>query len=1308
MSDESMRSERLEGPHVPHGKVVLQVPPELEPSDGMNTLLTSLVPMLGAVSSIVMMLMTNSGLTGLLTGGMFMVSSLGFVAVNGVRQRSQRNAKLTAARRDYLTYLTDLRKTVRSAGKRQRNAALWTAPAPASLASVAEEPARRWERARTDEDFMMLRLGVREEPLCIRLEAPELPPLAQLDPVSASASQRFMMAHMNLGNMPYAHDIRQYKRVEMLGDVEPCASLVRALICQAVVWHAPEDLRIMVLATPKRIGEWEWLGVLPHAASGRELSSENGGSVLLTTNPHEVDALAGPSIIERGRFTGNPNDAEAHVLVINDGFDLDVLSRETILFDKGGLEGVTIIDMPASWGELEENNVLRVHFSESSVEEGLSVLETHERNVVELFSTAMKPVTIQPDTLSIEESAVVAQRLAMVMVANQTDEQLEAQGGKSRRKSSEITELLGIEDIRSIDFERLWVYRQGRDRLNVPIGLHDDLTTAMLDIKEMGQRGMGPHGVLVGATGSGKSEVLRTLVLSLALSHSPDQLNFVLIDFKGGATFAGMDGMPHISSIITNLGREASLVDRMEDALDGEINRRQELLRDAGNLANITEYEDLRVNGGRSDLKPLPSLVVVVDEFSELMKAKPDIVQSFVRIGAVGRSLGIHLLIASQRLEQGKLRGLDEHLSYRIGLKTFSASESRAVLGVTDAFELPSLPGIGYLKKPDGTMSRFRASYVSGVPDGLDGDMTTFQYAVEQMRGKGTSAHQVWLPPLVNPNTLDEFMPDLQVVEGLGLISPGWRKRGALLAPCALEDRPREQRRDIMAIDFSGAGGHMAVVGGPLSGKSMMLRTVVTSLALTHTPLETQFFIIDCGGGAFAPLADLEHVSGVAAASEEEMVRRTLAQIGGIIDHRERFFKQHRIDGMETYRRLRMAGTIDDGYGDVFLVIDGWGNFRADYEELESKVQQIVARGLTFGVHVVLSANRWMEIRANISDLLGTKLELRLGEPSDSQVDRKVAATVPKDMAGRGVSLDKLHMMVALPRIDGNDDVTTVSNGIADLVAKIHDAWKGKSPTKLMLLPTKLDYGPYLARLQSADHADEVLTRGHMIIGVDENRLAPVLFDFNAEPHCYLLGDSKSGKSSFLRLMINDIERSYPDGKAKIFMVDYRRANLAQIPDTHLGAYLTNADLTQKSMEELAAFLKTRLPGPDVTAEQLRNRSWWTGSDVYVLVDDYDLVSTSSGNPLRPLVPLMAQASDVGLHVILTRRTGGASRAMYDPVIQACQDLGMPGIMLSGDPNEGQLIGRFKPKRAVPGRAQIVTRDEGLFVAQLAYAPLRD
>ncbi|MBT1181074.1 type VII secretion protein EccCa [Bifidobacterium sp. CP2] len=1309
---------RLEGPKAPKGKVVLQQPPELEPSDGVNTLLTSLVPLLGTASAMVMMLMTNSGLTGILTGGMFMLSSLGFVVVNGFRQRSQRMANLTASRREYLTYLAGLRKTVRTAGRKQRNAALWNAPAPDSLPGIAEEPARRWERIPSDEDFMTLRFGTHDEPLCITLEAPELPPLAQLDPVSASAAHRFMIAHESLRHMPYTVNLRKFKRVELLGDLDHTQSLARAILCQAATWHDMDNLRILILSSADRIDQWAWTRLLPHTRAlneelGREpheiLASTVGhGRYMVTANMHAVDTLVGEQVLDRSRYTGGDYEITPHLIVVNDGFDPDTLAKETRLFSKDGLDGVTVIDMPAQWDDLEEDDVLRVLFSRTTVEEGLNILETHEADTVELFSTTIKPFEITPDALTVREAEAVAQRLQAAPTAGTADESGQTAGG-GHKKSSELPDLLGIEDIRHIDLAKLWAYRTGKERLRVPIGLHDDTSTAYLDIKEMGQHGMGPHGVLVGATGSGKSEVLRTLVLSLALSHSPDQLNFVLIDFKGGATFAGMDGMPHISSIITNLGEEASLVDRMEDALDGEINRRQELLRDAGNFANITEYEEARTNGGRTDLEPLPSLLVVVDEFSELLKAKPDIVQSFVRIGAVGRSLGVHLLIASQRLEQGKLRGLDEHLSYRIGLKTFSASESRAVLGIPDAYELPSLPGIGYLKTPAGTITRFRASYVSGVPKGLDGETTTFQYAVDQMRGHGRKAHVVWLPPLVTPNTLDDpdFMPDLAVTREYGLVSPRWRKAGALVAPCALEDKPREQKRDVMALDLSGAGGHVAVVGGPLSGKSMMLRTIVTSLALSHTPLETQFFVIDCGGGTFTPLEDLEHVSGVAAGNEEEKVRRTIAEVTGIIDARERFFKAQRIDGMDTYRRRRAAGQVDDGYGDVFLVIDGWGVFRGDYEELEPKVQQIVARGLTFGVHVMLSANRWMEIRANIGDLIGTKLELRLGEPGDSQIDRKIAATVPKGAPGRGLSPAKRHMLVALPRIDGDHAAGTVSDGVADLIAKVHAAWQGqghKPGPKLRLLPTELPYERMVSAVLRQPEAAKLLTRGRLIMGINESALAPVVFDLRKEPHFYVFGDAKSGKSSLLRLAIREIVRGYPDGKAKIFMVDYRRANLAQIPDTHIGAYITNDDQATGQFQDLADYLKTRMPGPDLTPQQLRDRSWWTGSDVYVLVDDYDLVATSRGNPLRPLVPYLAQAGDIGLHVIVTRRTGGASRALYDPVLQSFQDLGMTGVLLSGDPNEGQLIGRVKPKRAVPGRAQIVSRDDGLYVAQFAYA----
>src|SRR6201988_226272 len=194
--------------------------------------------------------------------------------------------------------------------------------------------------------------------------------------------------------------------------------------------------------------------------------------------------------------------------------------------------------------------------------------------------------------------------------------------------------------------------------------------------------------------------------------HSPEELNLALIDFKGGATFSGLEPAPHVAAVITNLSDKAALVARMRDALTGEMNRRQEALRSAGNLDGIGAYKRMRCAGAQ--LAPLPVLFIIVDEFSELLSQHPDFADTFVAIGRLGRSLGMHLLLASQRLDEGRLRGLESHLSYRVCLKTLSANESRLVLGTSDAYELASAPGTGYLRVGTDGLIRFQAAYVSG------------------------------------------------------------------------------------------------------------------------------------------------------------------------------------------------------------------------------------------------------------------------------------------------------------------------------------------------------------------------------------------------------------------------------------------------------------------------------------------------------------------------------------------------------------------------------------------------------------------
>ncbi|MBR7742829.1 type VII secretion protein EccCa [Phycicoccus sp. BSK3Z-2] len=1319
---------REQAPEVPSGRLELQPPPEITPSEGASGLLMQAVPMLGSLGTIGFVALSQTGPRAWFTAGMFLVASVGFVLASGVRQRSQHTAQVLAARREYLAYLAEVRATIRDAAGRQRAAALWDYPDPATLPLLAAEGTRVWERTPSDGDFLQVRMGTTAQPLCLDLVPPETAPLAQLDPVAASGLHRLLSTHRVQPGLPASAALRAWPHVEVTGDAAPARALARSVVLSAAMQHAPEDLVVAAVVSREARAEWEWLKWLPHALSPRERDAV-GPVRLVGESVHDLLPLLPQEIVERPRFGPTDRPTLPHVLLVVDGGDVPP-GNPVVTAD--GVLGVTVLDLPEQWGELDGGTTLRLAVgppAETGPHAGRAPLE--------IISLARGVAHGVADQLSTTRAEAAARRLAPRYTAD------EPEARDALSASTELVDLLGTGDVRDFDVETAWRPRLQRDRLRVPIGVDEAGRPVALDIKESAQQGMGPHGLVIGATGSGKSELLRTLVLALAMTHSSESLNFVLVDFKGGATFAGMADMPHVSAVITNLGQELTLVERMQDALQGEMTRRQELLRSAGNFANVTDYEKARAQG--ADLEPLPALLVVADEFSELLAAKPEFADLFVAIGRLGRSLSMHLLLSSQRLEEGRLRGLESHLSYRIGLRTFSAGESRTVIGVPDAYELPPVPGLGYLKPDQTTLTKFKAAYVSGPPKGRrrgpgpgsssgegpgrtsdilpftlapvaagrraaeevapsggpepEETRAVFDIAVGRMAGKGRPAHQVWLPPLDVPLSMDRMFGDLAADPELGLVSRSWREKGDYVLPVGLVDRPLEQRRELFVLRLGGAAGHVAVVGGPRSGRSTFARTVVASIALTTTPLESQVYVLDFGGGTFTPMAGLPHVAGVANRNEPEVVRRLVAEISGIVDAREAYFRAHGVDSIETYRRRRAAGRVDDGYGDVFLVVDGWPTVRSDFDELEPVIMELAGRGLTFGVHVVVTTSRSMDFRNQIRDVLGTRVELRLGDPTDSEIDRKVAANVPEGRPGRGLTMTRHHFLGAVPRLDGSGEVQDLGDGVEDLVARVGAAWTGPEGPKLRLLPERVDLDAVRGLAGPDDR--------RLLLGVDEAALAPIGLDLREDPHLYLLGDGDSGKTGFLRTVAHEVSRLYAPDDAKLFVVDYRRGLLGELPEAHVGEYLTTEEQTTEAVEGVAEFLRTRLPGPDVTPEQLRARSWWQGAEVFFLVDDYDLVVTSSGSPLRPLVPLLAQAGDVGLHLVVTRRTGGASRGMYEPVLQTIRDLGAPGVLLSGNPDEGMLIGRVKPSVQPPGRARIVSRDLGDQVFQTAWQPPR-
>jgi DNA segregation ATPase FtsK/SpoIIIE, S-DNA-T family len=1307
------RTERHDAPQLPSGEIKLQSPPEIPEvtTDGFRQTLMYLPMLVMMVGMSAAFVGNSSNKIMYVGGGAMAVGMGGMVVAQMSRGSGDRKMKLNGLRRDYLRYLGQVRRKVRGIAAAQREALEWVSPPPRALPSLLVDPELRrvWERRPSGDDFAKVRIGTGTHRLAVRLVPPDTKPVEDLDPLCAGALRRFVRAHNSVPGLPVGISLRAFARIAAGGEPEAVYGMLRAMIAQIAIFHSPDDVRISVCASRERIPWWQWIKWLPHNMHPTEIDAAGPVRLMSPVLP-QLEALIGAEFAGRPQFTpGRPAALPFHVVIIDGG---EGMADSRLGTD--GIEGAVLIDVTpgaVSTPGTSAAPALRLHVTSGGTE-----MITRDRTGAEVRSAIGVP-----DFMSLAEADAFARHIAPLRpgTGGPADDPLAA--------DTTLTSLLGISSPFMVEVGTQWRPRPPRARLRVPIGTDADGQPVELDIKESAQGGMGPHGLVVGATGSGKSELLRTLVLGLAVMHSPDTLNFVLVDFKGGATFLGLEVLTHVSAVITNLADELPLVDRMRDALNGELVRRQELLRSAGNFASLRDYTKAREQG--ADLPAVPSLFVVIDEFSELLSARPEFIDVFVMIGRVGRSLGVHLLLASQRLEEGRLRGLDTQLSYRVGLRTFSPAESRVVLGVPDAYELPPQPGNGYLKTGTEEMTRFKAAYVSGpavagparsqhrrlrpmiVPFGpgyvrpeLAGDdaaqprlaeatESVLDVVVAQLAGHGPAAHQIWLPPLDVSPTLDQLLPPLSITPQFGCSAedPAWR--GKLRAITGIVDRPFEQRRDPLLVDLSAASGHAAVVGAPRSGKSTMLRTLVCSLALLNTPREIQFYCLDFGGGSLAGLAALPHVGGVAARLDAVRVRRTVAEVQGVLTRREKEFAERGIESIGAYRRMRASGEIiGDDFGDVFLVVDGWLTLRQEFEALEQTITAIAARGLGYGVHVVASAGKWSEFRPAVRDLFGTRMELRLGDPYESEINRKLAANVPESAPGRGITRDGLHFLTALPRIDSQPDADSLADGVQKLAETVAVAWQAEPAPPVRLLPDALPVSALPGAAQ---------TGTKIPFAVDESTLSPVLLDFSADAHLLVFGDTECGKSNLLRLIAESVVDRYTPEQARLIFIDYRRSLIDSADSDHTIGYAASSAAAAPIINDVRQAMTQRLPPPDLTPQQLRTRSWWKGSDLFLVIDDYDLVS-GTANPLLAISDLIPQARDIGLHLIIARSAGGAGRSLFDPVVQRIREMGSPGLIMSGSKDEGALIGSVKAQPQPPGRGFFVERKAGSQLVQVA------
>lgn len=928
------------------------------------------IGVIGLVGGIVVVSFASGQRTFNGVGALFPVLMIGGIIAmlfgsrfGGGNQMSR--GKMDALRAQFMVKLDELRRDMDRAADDLDENYRWYHP-PTSTLEAALGGRRMWERSPDGRDtwFGVVRVGVgmtslNQAQAVSFAEPADMPTDIEMEPATGVALQEFVRAQQVTYGTPALISLLVEPGWWLDGDRERVLALMRAMVCQMVFSHGPDHLQLIAITDD--IEEWDWLKWLPHVADNRVQDAAGGLRMVYPSVRDFYDAQYSAVLQGRDRF--NPRHGAAkdriqplpHTVIISDVSDGDAWSS---LINAEGKAGVTVFDLrgqvPTS---ANPQRLLRVSSAGeiAAVPRDLNTFAPELDNAPRFFARA--------DQMDREDAENFALGMARVRLS-EAYEMIDVDEDLGAGPARDILSYYGIDDPANIDFNALWGPRRdilSEDRMKAPYGTRADTGELLiLDIKETAA---GPHGIMVGTTGSGKTEGLKTFLLSLILGHSPDNLQLVLADFKGGAGVKPFAGAPHVSCVMTDLEGDQAELGRFVDGTFGEIARRKAIVDSIG-ASDAEDYNRRRVDAARDpngpQLDPLPRLFVVVDEFTQGFKMDPTLPGLLDEIARQGRSLWVHLLLASQEVDS-RADKLTTNIGYRLALRTNSPA-SAAASGVPASANLPNKKGLGYLRvgltdemtkiqfeymwrdyrKPGaardddtdaglstGSLEYFEPQLFTVAPiivdepgetveelpdqpaddtdnepsaddDGAIRKPKVGEVIIDQLRAIPVEPHRLFGPPLDKPSTIDD------VVE-MYLGRP-WDDHYAaqpnLAFPIGVIDRPFKQDQQPL---LANGRGNLMILGAQGSGKTTTLVDLICAAAMTHTPEQVQFYVLALSGTSLASVRDFPHVGRVATILEEDAIRRTVAELLELLTLRRRGFLEWDVTSMEEFRNRKAA-----------------------------------------------------------------------------------------------------------------------------------------------------------------------------------------------------------------------------------------------------------------------------------------------------------------------------------------------------------------------------------------------------------------
>jgi S-DNA-T family DNA segregation ATPase FtsK/SpoIIIE len=1129
-------------------------------------------------------------------------------------------------------------------------------PDPAALAAVATGPhPTLWERRRTDEDFLVVRVGLADVPATLGVEGRPAP----------AGNDEPADEQPHLHQVPAVVHLAEDGVLGIAGERQSCESLARSLVLQAAVLHAPDDLAVTVLTGPHQHDAWSWARWLPHGRDrqGRCVARVGSTDAAVARLAGELarlvdERLAGARILAAAA----PGDSKpsAHLLVLDGSYRLGAIPAVTKILRRGPDLGIYCICLDDAERLLPEECRAVASFS------------TERPAWVGLRTRRSTQVTqVLADLVEVTRAEEVARALAPLRL----NRRLEA--GAAIPTTLRLLDLLQLEPPDGHALAARWERQDRSTRAVIGEGGAGPL---VVDLAHDG-----PHGLVAGTTGSGKSELLQTLIASLAIANRPDLMNFVLVDYKGGSAFKDCARLPHTVGMVTDL--DGHLTERALASLAAELHRRELLLAQAG-AKDLEGY--WRAAGAGQPL--LARLLIVIDEFAALVEELPRFVDGLVDLARRGRSLGIHLILATQRPSGVVSAAIKTNTNLRIAMRVTDAADSVDVIDSPLAARIPKgMPGRGYVRVGHEELSEFQAARIGGrrplegaaglevhdigwadlgmllpererpalADDATDlSELVTAIQAASETLGVAAPASP-WLEPLPENLTLE---PD----DGTAPARPD-----GLGVPYGTEDHPAEQARSAAWFDVE-RDGHLLAIGDPGSGRSTLLRTIAGSLGARISTRDVHLFGIDCGNGALLPVADLPQCGVVATRLEPDRVDRLLTKLLAEVTRRQQILAQ---GGFATIADQRSVAAPDKRLPYLVILLDRWEGYNAEFETLDNgrlvaSFLHLMREGPGAGIRVVVTGDR-SATSARFSSLADRILMLRLNDRSTYSMAGLNPRHLP-DHIPTGRAFDArtgIEIQVALLDRDPSGPSQVAALRQLAQLATERDAMLPESarPEPVATLPAHVGLDALLEQETPADPAGRPIA----LVGVGGDRLTPQLVDLTKMgPGFLVAGPPRSGRSNALMVMARTLARHGCD----VVVVTARPSPLTRLREvTGVAGVVDGRATTPGDLETLLA----SLPGPTA-----------------VVVDDAELLADS---PIGETLTAFGRAARDHSNALIVGGTAGELGAFrgFIPEVRKSR-LGL--LLCPSGPGDGEVLGSRLPRTAVfagpPGRGVLIAESE--------------